>query len=145
MTGRQTNTKASKTGHTHDDRYYTETEINNKLKQNYNGSAITANTNAVKALGQNDVTKCNGWITMILDITFQNSCTGVYTAYKIGTLNKSYVPTSGRLWMTAVYADDYSGVFPAWLSCDSNGNVYINIRAVSIAGKRCYIHMLGAA
>ena len=82
---------------------------------------------------------------MILDITFQNSCTGVYTAYKIGTLNKSYVPTSGRLWMTAVYADDYSGVFPAWLSCDSNGNVYINIRAVSIAGKRCYIHMLGAA
>ena len=139
------NSDKASSNHNHDDRYYTENEINRKLSQNYSGSAITANTTVVKVLGENDVTICTGWITMILDITFQSSCTGVYTAYKIGTLNKSYVPLSGRLWMTSVYADDYNGVFPAWLSCDSNGNVYINIRAVSIAGKRCYIYMLGAA
>ena len=31
MTCMQTNTKTSKTGHTHDDRYYTESEINTKI------------------------------------------------------------------------------------------------------------------
>ena len=35
MTCMQTNTKTSKTGHTHDDRYYTESEINAKLKKNF--------------------------------------------------------------------------------------------------------------
>lgn len=77
------NTKASKTGHTHDDRYYTETEINSKL------NALNVNTDINFSL--------NGQSSCISHVSAYGKKTGKGTS--IGYINYIfYIETDLNVW-----------------------------------------------
>ena len=136
------NTKASKIGHTHDDRYYTETEINSKLKMISQKNPITVNTSCVSKLESSYVFRCCGWIFGLFDVTLTSTCTATYTAYLLGTIIQDYRPSANHGCLTVVATDGKDGNGNPWVNLNTNGELYLNVRNTPLSGTRNYIYFI---
>ena len=122
--GNQINTTYSKVGHTHDDRYYTETEVNNLLKGKANDSDVvhkSGNETIVGTKTFNDNVHANGFHS-----TTPNGFMAQYGGYTLVLRNDGS--------NTYLLISDKDGVPGTWSSarpfvisnstgvCDINGN-----------------------
>lgn len=131
------NTKTSKTGHSHDDRYYTEAEINAKLAMTYKSDSIAVNASCVSRMGSN-LFKCCGWTFGFLDFTLTSACNDTYTSYFLGTIPTDFRSAGGHACMTIISTDDKAGNGNPWFSIDNNRKLYLNVRNTALSGTRNY-------
>ena len=134
---KQINTKTSKTGHSHDDRYYTEAEINAKLAMTYKSDSIAVNASCVSRMGSN-LFKCCGWTFGFLDFTLTSACNDTYTSYFWGTIPTDFRSAGGHACMTIISTDDKAGNGNPWFSIDNNRKLYLNVRNTALSGTRNY-------
>src|SRR5574344_1617389 len=103
----------SDTGHTHDDRYYTETEVNNLLsgKANTSGtySSLTVG-NATKATKDGDgnvISTTYGKLASANTWSEENTFTGTVTTSNLGATLNTYTKKDGIVYFS--HADNSSG------------------------------------
>ena len=103
---------------------------------------ITANTSCVSKLGTCYVYRCYGWIFGNIDVTLNTTCTNIYTAYLLGTINKDCRPNAFRSCLTIVSTDEKAGNGNPWVDLHENGKLYLNVRNTSMAWIRSYIFFI---
>lgn len=116
--------------------------VNCNLKMRYQNNSITVNTSCVSKLESSYVFRCCGWIFGMLDVTLKSTCTGIYTAYLLGTIIQDYRPKANHACLTIISTDNKDGNGNPWVDINTDGQLRLNVRNTPLSGTRNFIYFI---